>query len=179
MALIPCSECGKEMSPQAAACPHCGHPLDGRPDTAPATKKVSRAGQVREKEPFFSKGSGCALFVVALFIFFGVVGYINTPPKTEEELEAERRYKAQEEEQRHWKVQNSAWDGSVVQVEQWLKKSLRDPDSFEAVTWGRVKKTESGYQVTLTYRAKNGFGGVNVTNAVFLLSEDGVVIGNL
>ena len=27
MALIPCHECGKEISDQAEACPHCGAPV--------------------------------------------------------------------------------------------------------------------------------------------------------
>ena len=27
MALIQCSECGKEISDQIAACPHCGYPV--------------------------------------------------------------------------------------------------------------------------------------------------------
>ena len=35
MALINCTECGKEISDKAASCPHCGAPNE----TAPATPK--------------------------------------------------------------------------------------------------------------------------------------------
>ncbi|MBI5037750.1 MAG: zinc-ribbon domain-containing protein [Candidatus Kerfeldbacteria bacterium] len=37
MALIKCSECGKDISDQAEACPHCGNPL--RPIVVQATSK--------------------------------------------------------------------------------------------------------------------------------------------
>ncbi len=29
MALVPCPECGREISDQALACPHCGYPIRG------------------------------------------------------------------------------------------------------------------------------------------------------
>ncbi|MCL5278984.1 MAG: zinc ribbon domain-containing protein [Planctomycetes bacterium] len=29
MALVPCPECGREVSDQALACPHCGYPIGG------------------------------------------------------------------------------------------------------------------------------------------------------
>jgi uncharacterized membrane protein HdeD (DUF308 family) len=38
MALINCPECQKEISDQATACPHCGHPMK-RPTTIEATGK--------------------------------------------------------------------------------------------------------------------------------------------
>ncbi len=36
MALIPCGECGKQVSDKAAACPHCGNPIArGAPEPVP------------------------------------------------------------------------------------------------------------------------------------------------
>lgn len=35
MSLINCKECGKEISDQATACPHCGAPLAAQPVGAP------------------------------------------------------------------------------------------------------------------------------------------------
>lgn len=32
MALIQCSECGKEISDQISACPHCGYPVQKQTD---------------------------------------------------------------------------------------------------------------------------------------------------
>ena len=180
MALIACSECGKEISSQAAACPHCGHPLPGAAASA-TSEDTSPQTSAPGKKPFWPKGSGCLFFIVIPSICILIVLNPPSEPTAEERqrhYDERAREEAKEQEQRDWKVKNE-WDGSVYQVEQWLKKSLRDPSSFEAVKWGRVKKIDSGYQVALTYRAKNGFGGSNVTNAVFLLSEEGVVIGNL
>ena len=37
MALIACSECGKEISDKAGACPHCGNPVASAPSPAPTT----------------------------------------------------------------------------------------------------------------------------------------------
>lgn len=62
MALVRCSECGKEVSNRAAACPHCGNPLPPQPPEA------NRAGD--QKKPWhqrsFSAGAGC-LILVAVF----------------------------------------------------------------------------------------------------------------
>jgi hypothetical protein len=44
MALIPCPDCGREISTQAPSCPHCGRPIvtgapsPPRPSTAPTKK---------------------------------------------------------------------------------------------------------------------------------------------
>ena len=33
----------------------------------------------------------------------------------------------------HEKVYNSSWDGSVRQVEKYLKRTLKDPDSYQSI----------------------------------------------
>lgn len=76
-------------------------------------------------------------------------------------------------------VENSPWDGSVYAVERYLKRSLKDPDSFKAVEWSPVRKGCGNYTVGLSYRAKNGFGGYVVEQAVFTLDADGNVTGML
>ncbi|GAB2466443.1 hypothetical protein GCM10027082_17530 [Comamonas humi] len=35
MALIPCPECGRQVSTQAGSCPHCGYPLQPQQRHAP------------------------------------------------------------------------------------------------------------------------------------------------
>lgn len=72
-------------------------------------------------------------------------------------------------------VSNSGWDGSVYQVEHWLKQSLKDPESFQAIEWGAVTKTESGFMVRCKYRAKNSFGGSIVSSQMFILDATGKV----
>lgn len=77
-------------------------------------------------------------------------------------------------------VKNSAWDGSVYQVEEYLKgQVLKDPDSFQAVEWSKVVKGCGDYAVRLKYRARNSFGGYVVETRDFVISADGVVLGSV
>lgn len=73
-------------------------------------------------------------------------------------------------------VANSSYDGSVRQVESHLKRTLKDPESFQAIQWFPVQKDLDGYTVRVRYRAKNSFGGYVVEDKVFLLDRRGNVI---
>ncbi len=75
-------------------------------------------------------------------------------------------------------VSNSAWDGSVWQVERFLERNLKDPDSFEAIEWSPVLDTGDGFTVRCQYRARNGFGGMVVENKLFRLSLNGDVVSH-
>ncbi len=74
-------------------------------------------------------------------------------------------------------VVNSAWDGSVRQVEWFLKNHyLRDPDSYKSVGWTKVERHCGGYRVRGTYSARNGFGGMTRESATFELDREGNVV---
>jgi len=55
---------------------------------------------------------------------------------------------------------HNAGDGSYLEVESYLERTLRDPDSlkFDGCTDVRLHN-QQGWLVGCTYRAKNGFGG--------------------
>ena len=72
-------------------------------------------------------------------------------------------------------VKNSGLDASVYQVEQFLYDNLKDPDSYDPIEWSAVQKTKNGYYVRHKYRARNGFGGMNIENKIFYLDKDGNV----
>ena len=74
-------------------------------------------------------------------------------------------------------VSNSGWDGSVHQVERYLKKNLKDPASFEAIEWSAVVPSGNGFSVRVKYRAKNSFGGYAIENQIFQLDSRGEVVG--
>ncbi len=79
------------------------------------------------------------------------------------------------------KVKNSPWDNSVHQVESYLKRNLKDPNSFEALSWSKVKDKNNNnngyrYKVFVKYRAKNSFGGYVVKTDLFYLDEKGNVV---
>lgn len=40
-------------------------------------------------------------------------------------------------------VRNSPYDGSVSQVEDYLEKTLKDPDSYQSIEWSEVKRSSS------------------------------------
>ncbi|MFC1672597.1 zinc ribbon domain-containing protein [Pseudomonadota bacterium] len=62
MSLVPCPSCGKELSPQAKTCPHCGHPLEKGLDAPPPTP-----------EPKSSKGS-----IILVLGLLAVIGWMFT-----------------------------------------------------------------------------------------------------
>lgn len=73
-------------------------------------------------------------------------------------------------------VTNSGWDGSVWQVEHYLKRNLKDPDSFDAIEWSPVIDNGNGYAVRCRYRAKNSFGGYVIEEKIFAMNKNGDVI---
>ena len=78
-------------------------------------------------------------------------------------------------------VRNNPLDGSVHQVERYLKKRLKDPESFEPIEWSQViripieAKSPYQYMVQCKYRARNSFGGFVIDEKVFFLDENGVI----
>jgi hypothetical protein len=72
-------------------------------------------------------------------------------------------------------IKNSLYDGSVKQVKDYLKYTLRDPDSYESIEWSEVKRKDDGYYVRHKYRARNGFGGYVVANQLFHIDFSGNV----
>ncbi len=72
MALIKCSECGKEVSDKAAACPGCGAPLTALP-TAVSIDPSSHAHVTRTGAKW--EGLGFVLVLVGM-----VVGIAASPP---------------------------------------------------------------------------------------------------
>lgn len=74
-------------------------------------------------------------------------------------------------------VQNSPWDGSVVQVENYLRQTLNDPDSYQSVNWGKVmKRDDGGFFVRHSFRAKNAFGALILQDYVFVLDSAGQIV---
>ena len=73
-------------------------------------------------------------------------------------------------------VKNNKWNGGVKQVEDYLERTLRDPESYESIEWSEVKEKADGYYVRHKYRARNGFGGHVVANQLFHLDFSGNVV---
>lgn len=72
-------------------------------------------------------------------------------------------------------VVNSPWDGSVRQVERYIKNGLHDAASFEAIEWSPVAETKKGYRVRCKYRSKNVLGVLVTQSKTFYLDKSGDV----
>ena len=69
MPLVPCPDCGKEVSPRAPTCPQCGAPLQAKPERTP--EPSSRPVAVRRVGAYW-EGIGFVLIVVGMI--GGMVG---------------------------------------------------------------------------------------------------------
>lgn len=57
----------------------------------------------------------------------------------------------------------SSWDGSHRAVKKYTEERMRDPDSFEHIETRITPVNENGkHTLLMTYRARNGFGGMTV-----------------
>ena len=74
----------------------------------------------------------------------------------------------------------SLWDGSHSEVVRLVKEDLRDPDSFQHIeTRVSVVSDQGLHSFTMEYRARNGFGGMNVgaSTGVYVNADVGGVDG--
>jgi len=158
MALITCPECRKKISETAEKCPHCGYQL-----TAEKVEEIKK----NQQKIANSTGIGCAV-LVALFLVCAIVSSNSSDKAGNYQSSKSSSYEV---------VKNSEWDGSVRQVESWLKANLKDPKSLEFIEWSPVtKKADGGYFVRVKYRAKNSFGGYVVENKLFFLDSAGNIV---
>lgn len=66
MALINCSECSKEISNKAAACPHCGNPVN---TSVVFTREKYRETNIEHSPPNIPTGTALIIGGVLLLIF--------------------------------------------------------------------------------------------------------------
>lgn len=60
----------------------------------------------------------------------------------------------------------SSWDGSITAFRDAVRDTMRDPDSFEHIETRITPVNETGHHIVfMDYRARNGFGGMNVGRA--------------
>ena len=83
MALIKCSDCGKQISDRAGACPGCGAPVNGSLANAPSSAAVTKSVRV-ERAGFKWEAIGFFLILAAMFAgfagaggFAGLLGFIG------------------------------------------------------------------------------------------------------
>lgn len=152
-----CPRCAEIIKVEARACKHCGHEFSQR-DVESAKQRAADSQR--------NGAIGC----VALIILILGISQCSPGPQEETKTETagEQAAKQKEEAENVRKGFHclSAWDGSNRSLTRQVKDALRNPDSFEHVETRIGPVTESGkHPIFMTYRAQNGFGGMNVESA--------------
>lgn len=140
-----CSRCGKEINEAAIFCRFCSSNLDPKND---ATKQNIGCGLL-------------ALIGIALLVWL----FIGDTPEDGQFVSEQTKSQLAELQERESGMHClSSWDGSNRATVTQVKAMLRNPDSFEHVET-RITPLDSAtgeHGLWMTYRAQNGFGGVNV-----------------
>lgn len=179
MALTTCPDCQKGISDAAPTCPHCGRPNSAAPVMVVAPKSGGGCGTVALiliVLPVLAIG-GCFVFVVGLG---GAkrAGIIATPtpvPLTADEQRLGRQpgYCPG----RYLKVVGAlrGEDAPPCVVEMYLSKALKDPSSFKMESLCKVAAGKDAWVATCTYRARNSFGGYNLSTTDFSIKNGQLV----
>lgn len=177
--LVKCKSCGNDIAKSAKVCPHCG-----------AKNK---------------RGCGCGVVIVAVFVIVAVAFIAGkggeASNKAEEIRQQVQQRQAEEEkaklaamtpEQRaeYQKAQHRQslasqfadkferkFDGSIKPVVEYVKRNMKDPDSFKHVKteWFISTDADRQYIVRMQYRGTNSFGAVVTENVELIVDQEGMV----
>ncbi len=182
MALVKCRECGAQVSKKAAACPECGAPakkktsmftwlvlvvigavifanLSSPPDRASVAAPVvltDEQKKAREAELVVELKTIPAAEVQKNLDGYRELAELN--PANEKYHKKVAYYEEKMTRYRQIQAQFSAWSGAHKDLERYIKKRLKDPDSYEHIETG-YNDNGDHIMVLMRYRAKNSFGG--------------------
>lgn len=116
-----------------------------------------------------SEGNPIVGFLVLCLLGFALYSCVSGPAETPEERrvrEANERLEAAEDKMKGFHCLSN-WDGSHSAFRDAVQDRMRDPDSFEHMeTRVTPVSAEGTHTIFMKYRARNGFGGMNVGTAV-------------
>lgn len=198
--LIKCKDCGTEVSKKANTCPSCGAPLKSKPiglggliiiliavgiwvnvidsttnstsrttptQTLPTTKAAKQSLEKRlltelKTIPASEYENNHERYAKLYKMF----------PSNEKYKTKVTHYKAKIAREKKILAQFSSWSGSHRRLEKYIKKNLKDPDSYDHV---ETKYRDNGDHIVVytTYRAKNSFNATVTEHVVAKASIDG------
>ena len=147
MTLVKCNECGKEVSDQAASCPHCGAPIHGS-----ATNKTTA-------KP--NGYNGClvvfGVFIGLFFVTSVISGIVNGGKQVTEV--PKKSFNLGSNEAGYELVYGRSG------CRRTLKQLLRDPESLQGDQYIVTEATPVKWTAKIQFRSRNGFGGLNAGQA--------------
>lgn len=147
MALVKCRECSNTVSTEAKTCPKCGI-------KNPAKKELSWP-------------AAFIIFAVGIIILSSLFGEDTTQPETPKTPEQIRKEQIQKG--------FSAWDGTHIELEKIIKKSMNDRASYEHVK--TVYYDMDDHLIVKTqFRGKNIFGGMVINEVTAKADLNGNVL---
>lgn len=136
-------------------CKECSHQIS-------KTAKFCPNCGAKNKQP-----PGCLSVIIIGLILFFVIGVFVSISDANSSTTSTRSSVRREA------VYNSS-DGSVFEVKVFLRKTLKDPKSYDPMAWGKVVKNKDGsFYVVHRYRAKNSFGGYVIEQKIFRFDRRG------
>lgn len=90
-----------------------------------------------------------------------------------ETAEAQEAIRQANEERRKGFHCLSAWDGSYAALERFVEERLGDPDSYEHIKTLVSPVSDIGtHNISMQFRARNGFGGMVIGTASAVITQD-------
>ncbi|MFZ4863985.1 hypothetical protein ACL9RF_17575 [Sphingobacterium sp. Mn56C] len=128
-----------------------------------------------------SKALGCLKIFIGIMIVGAVIGFIQQALMSDEEKAQQEIERASEKAKKdsldYAEEQNRAVRMKLIKAEihseELLKKTLKDPKSYEKINVESGYSKDSSIVVNLTYRATNSFGGYIQEEKQFVYSKDG------
>ena len=149
---LPCPECRKVIAAEAAICPHCQYAFS------------DAEIEIRKRRVNTKTGIMVALILLPL-------AYCTLVPDSKEEPDPAQIVR-QAEDRRLGQHCLNDWDGGNRSLIEQVKAVLRDPDSFEhAATRIGPLDGNGSHAIAMQYRARNGFGGMNVQQAIGMVNS--------
>jgi hypothetical protein len=148
-----CTNCGISIPTGAKFCPGCGAP---DPTAARANSpKIEKGGANQSAQ-------GCGVLLV---IIIGLAFTLSMCGGESDQDEASKAASSAEDRRKGFHCLSS-WDGSHSGVVAQVKEQLREPGSFEHDETKISPVIDGKHTVMMKYRARNGFGGMNVSTAI-------------
>lgn len=143
-----CPACAETIKAAAIKCKHCGHEIS-------QAEMAARAKKAAED----TKGGaiGCVILLVGALLLISMCsgGEGSEGTKVADAKDKQAGFHCL-----------SGWDGSHREFVESVKAGLRDPSSFEHIETRVTPNVDGQHTIFMDYRARNGFGGMNVGRAV-------------